>query len=277
MPFAIEPRGPFSLAEAARVLAGFPVPAADWDGARLRIAFCLERSWEPVGAVLEQRGDTVHVDAPAEARPAIERIFALDQNAAPFAKVLRNDAVLRRIAARHPGLRPVLFGSPWEAAVWSVFSQRVQMTQAARAMRRLAEEHGHALDVGGKTLHPFPCPNTFLRIRELPGVAGYKFEWLHGLAHAALRNQLDAERLRAMPVRDALRMLRGLPGLGPFSAELVLIRGAGAPDVLPAAAARAQTAAERAYGPGADMAAIGEGWRPWRSWGAFLLRFADEA
>lgn len=276
MRFAVTPSGPFSLAEAAHVLAGFPVPAATWDGATLRVAFCLERSWEPVGAALTQSGDDVRVDAPEEARAAIERIFALDQDARPFEKVLKRDAVLRRIAKAHPGLRPVLFGSPWEAAVWSVLSQRVQMTQAARTMVRLAEEHGHAVDVAGETLHAFPCPAAFLRIRDFQGVAGYKIEWLHDLAHAALRAQLDSGRLRAMPTDVALRHLRQLPGIGAFSAELVLIRGAGVADVQSTAAARAQHVVERAYGAGADLLAIGENWRPYRSWGSFLLRFAAD-
>ena len=28
----------------------------------------------------------------------------------------------------------------------------------------------------------------------------------------------------------------------------------------------------RAYGEGAELAQVGEGWRPFRSWAAFLLR-----
>lgn len=276
MRYALTPSGPFSLGEAAHVLADFPVPAAHWDGARLRIAFCLEGTWQPVGVVLEQAGDELRIEAPAAARAAVERIFSLDQDAVPFERILKRDPVLRRIAAAHPGLRPVLFGSPWEAAVWSVLSQRVQMTQAARTMVRLAEQHGHAVDVRGTTLHAFPCPEAFLRIRDFPGVAGYKIEWLHDLAHAALRAQLDTERLRSMPTDEALRALRQLPGIGAFSAELVLIRGAGAPDLQSTAAARAQHAVDRAYGPGHDLAAVGEKWRPYRSWGSFLLRFAAD-
>ncbi len=276
MSFTLHPRGPFSLEQAARVLASFPVPTSTWDGTTLRIAFALEGNWEAVGAALTQDGSAVHVDAPAEARPALERIFSLDQDATAFERILANDPVLRRIASRHPGLRPVLFGSPWEAAVWSILTQRVQMAQAATKMRRLAEEHGAAVQVAGETLHAFPGPEEFLRIRGIPGVVAQKIDWLHDDAHAALRGQLDAARLRALPTDEAVKALRQLPGIGAFSAELVLIRGAGAPDLLPLAAARAQHAAERAYGPGASLAQVGERWRPMRSWGAFLLRFAGE-
>ena len=274
MAWSLQPRGPFSLEAAARVLSDFPVPDAAWNGERLALAFYLERTWEPIGASLRQEGATLQIDAPAAARPAIERIFSLGIDGSAIARIARIDPVVRRLVARMPGLRPVAFGSPWEAAAWAILTQRIQMKQAARHMRELALAHGTPLEVEGALLHAFPGPEAFLRIRAIPGVIAEKIDWLHGCAHAALRGQLDAERLRALPVPDALRALRTLPGIGPFSAELILIRGAGAPDVLPTAAARAQHDVERAYGRGADLERIAEAWRPWRSWVIFLLRNA---
>jgi len=274
MAFTIRPRGPFSLAAAAQVLLGYPAPTARRDGERLSIAFCLERTWEPVGVRLAQRGDVVHVEGPASARAAIERIFSLDLDGGGILEVARRDPVVRRLVARHPGLRPVLFGSPWEAAVWAILAQRVRMDQAARRMREIAAAHGPEVEVGGKVLCAFPSPETILRVRRISGTIAEKVDWLHGVAHAALRGRLDAERLRAMPVPEALRALRALPGIGPFSAELVLVRGAGAPDVVQTAVARAQRAVERAYGPSADVGRLAEAWHPWASWVGFLLRFA---
>jgi len=276
MGFVLEPRGPFSLERAARVLLGYPVPTAVWDGVRLSVAFCLDRTWEPVGATLEQRGDALHVDAPAHARAAIRRIFSLDLDGDAIREVARRDPVVRRLVERMPGLRPVLFGSPWEAAVWAILTQRVQMKQAARRMRELADEHGALVRTGGHALRAFPGPERMLQVRQIRGVLAEKIDWLHGCAHAALRGRLDTERLRAMPTQVALRELRQLPGIGPFSAELILLRGVGVPDLFPTAAARAQHFVERAYGPGADVERLAENWRPWRSWVAFLLRNAAE-
>jgi DNA-3-methyladenine glycosylase II len=69
-----------------------------------------------------------------------------------------------------------------------------------------------------------------------------------------------------------------LPGIGQFGAELVLIRGCGAPDVLPKAERRVLAAAALAYGweePSVErFAEVAERWRPFRSWIAFLLRKA---
>ena len=70
-----------------------------------------------------------------------------------------------------------------------------------------------------------------------------------------------------------MRHLTSLTGLGPFGAALVLVRGAGHPDVVPAAERRLRAAVAEAYGTD-DLEHVAERWRPLRSWIAFLLRNA---
>jgi DNA-3-methyladenine glycosylase II len=73
--------------------------------------------------------------------------------------------------------------------------------------------------------------------------------------------------------------VRELPGIGPFSAALIVIRGAGAADAPATSEPRVRAiAAERYDDPALEesdaFAAFGERWRPWRSWAAFALRAA---
>ena len=102
-------------------------------------------------------------------------------------------------------------------------------------------------------------------------------EWLRSLAVAALDGRLDTARLRALPAEEALAQLKELPGVGGFSAELVLLRGAGAPDEVPRHEPRLARAVARAYDrpapPSADeLARISGSWRPYRTWTTLLLR-----
>ena len=60
-----------------------------------------------------------------------------------------------------------------------------------------------------------------------------KIEQLRSLGAAALDGALSRSRLRGLNLEDALHELQRLPGIGPFSAELILIRGVGDPDALP--------------------------------------------
>jgi DNA-3-methyladenine glycosylase II len=99
---------------------------------------------------------------------------------------------------------------------------------------------------------------------------------LRAVAEAALDGILDGDRLRAVPVDGALAAVRAVPGIGPFSAELVVVRGAGAPDVFPAHEDRLLAAVRDLYGvPQASDEQLGEiaaGWAPFRSWVAVLIR-----
>ncbi len=58
---------------------------------------------------------------------------------------------------------------------------------------------------------------------------------------------LDAASLCALPPEAALERLQGPPGIGPFGAELILLRGAGEPDRLPTHAPRLARAGALAF------------------------------
>jgi DNA-3-methyladenine glycosylase II len=118
-------------------------------------------------------------------------------------------------------------------------------------------------------------------LRELRGLSARKVEWLHGVARAALDGRLDSTHLRALPAEHALANLRELPGIGPFSAELVLLRGAGAPDHFPRHERRLQRAMRDLYGLNEtrpdELNQIAENWRPYRTWASVLVRVWLEA
>jgi DNA-3-methyladenine glycosylase II len=297
------PKGPFSLAASTRFLGGFTPASYDHapDGV-LRLAFPTDDGQSVIGCALRQKaaahGDTgtVHAEytlhtygkasAPAAgtmsahaARAQIARILSLDVDATDFPALGAADPVVAGLQAEFPGLRPVLFYSPYEAAAWTIIGNRIRRDQAARIKARLAEEHGQSVDVAGRQLHAFPAPAQLRHIDDIPGLTDIKIERLHALADATLDGRLDATQLRDRPAEFALTDLKELPGIGPFSAELILIRGAGHPDVFPAAEPRVHKAIAAAYGLDANaaddtaqLAGIADAWRPYRSWVATLLR-----
>jgi len=72
------------------------------------------------------------------------------------------------------------------------------------------------------------------------------------------------------------------PEIGPFSAGLILLRGAGAPDGLPLSEPRLARAIALAYElpapPDAEpIVWMAEAWRPYRTWACLLLRVHLEA
>jgi DNA-3-methyladenine glycosylase II len=281
--FELLPRGPFSLEASARFLEGF-APAAHRGGepGHLHLAFVVDGGEAAVGVCLRQPGAAVAGEAfgdadPAAVRDQVARILSLDVDGAGFPEVGRRDPVVGRLQARWPGLRPVGFFSPYEAAAWALMVQRISIVQAARLKQRMAADLGEAVDVHGDLRHAFPGPARLAGLDGYPGLTARKVAYLRSLAEAAMAGRLDGADLRALPPGQALAALKDLPGVGDFSAELILLRGAGDPDHLPAHEPRLRRAVTLAYdldGPPdeAQLAALAEAWRPYRSWVVLLLR-----
>jgi 3-methyladenine DNA glycosylase/8-oxoguanine DNA glycosylase len=290
-PTELRAEGTFDLAAATRFLEGF-TPAARPDAAGeqgvLRLAFPLEGSWQHTGVVVRQRAPgsvEVSVVAGEEMAEAavrqVRRILSLDVDGRGFSAVGGVDPVVAEVQARYPGLRPVLFHSPYEAACWTIITNRIRMTQAARIKQRIAERHGELIDVAGRHLASFPAPEALQAIDQPLGLSEVKIDRLRAIARAAQDGLLDAEALRALEPDEALGRLQRLPGIGPFSAQLILVRGAGHPDVFPDNEERLHAEMRELYAlpdaTASDLATVAERWRPYRSWVALLLRTHREA
>jgi 3-methyladenine DNA glycosylase/8-oxoguanine DNA glycosylase len=281
--FELPVRGPFSLAASTRFLEGF-TPAGyrgSADGGPLRLAFPVEGDGSGVGVAVRQEDDgtvlaEVEGAVPGRLPEQLARILSLDVDGTGFPAVRAADPVVDELAGRYPGLRPVCFFSPYEAACWAVLAQRTSMVAAAGLKELIAQRHGSRHRVAGVDVSAFPGPATLRAVAgDLP-VPEVKRQRLRALAEAALAGRLDGARLRALPADAALAEVQQLPGLGPFSAELVVVRGAGAPDVFPVSEPRLHDAMAALYGltapTTAQLAAVAGRWAPYRSWVSVLIR-----
>ena len=265
--------GPWSLETSRRFWEGF-TPAALAAGlgrSALQTVFCVEGDRRRAEAEVTQAGATARValagDGDLDAAAAqVARFLGLDVDGRGWPEVGRRDPVIADAQARLAGLRPCGFHSPYEAAAWSVLSQRLRIVQATRLRAELIARHG--LDGA------FPPPQTLARIDlDLPGRKG---EYLRAVAEAALDGLLDGKALRAMDPGQAVERVQQVKGLGPFAAELVVLRGANAPDARPRHERRLDAEIGERYGVGSSLADVSEAWRPYRTWAAVHLRVLRE-
>ena len=280
--------GPFSLAAAAAFgfgpNMGRPSEAGD---AVMRLAFVTDDLRHQAGAVIRQEPDGTLVaevsgtgDVAATVRQ-LRRILSVDRPADGWIAAGQNDPVLGRLQAEHPGLRPVLFHSPYEAAAWAMMSQRRHRSQAAALRRRLCEALGRPFELDGQVEHAFPLPEQLLGLETFPGLEPQRIERLRGVAERALAGDLDPEMLASMEADQAMTALKTIPGLGPFYAGLVLLRASGVSDALILDEPRLRSYLRHYYGlPGepddAAVRRIAEPWRPFRTWAAVLIRASGD-
>lgn len=283
----IAPDGAFSLAAAAAFgfgpNSGRPKP----DGDSMSLAFVADDLRHHAAAIVTQKSDgTLRAQLFGEAnRTLVEaqlrRVLSLDRSGPAWAEVGARDAVIGRLQAAHPGLRPVLFHSPYEAAAWSVLSQRRHHVQATALRRRLSAAHGHVFKLATGDLESFPLPEALLRLDTFPSIEPPRMDRLHGVARAALEGDLEPSRLLGMTTEDALTSLQRMPGIGPMYAGLILLRSTGATDILTLNEPHLPAYVAHFYGlPGpaspAELERIAAAWRPFRTWTSVLIRVAGD-
>jgi DNA-3-methyladenine glycosylase II len=265
--------GPWSLSRSRAFWEGFAPAALPTDpaGDRLRTVFRVEADWSRAEAVVTQQGDVarIEVSGPGDLSAAadqVARFLALDVDATGWPDVGRRDPVVGGVQQALPGLRPCGFHSPYEAAAWAVLSQRVPVRQAARLREEVTRQHGED--------GAFPAPARLAALDlDLPG---RKAEYLHAVAEAAVDGVLDGLALRALDPLAAIARVQQVRGLGPFAAELVVLRGANAPDAVPHSEARLADEVTEQYGPGATVDSVSPAWAPFRTWASFSLRVLRE-
>ncbi len=265
--------GPWSLATSKTFWEGFaPAALTSQDGeSALHTVFCVEGAWRRAEVAVTQQDQTATIEVTGRgdldvAVAQVGRFLSLDVDGRQWPAVGLRDPVLAEAQAQLPGLRPCGFHSPYEAAAWSVLSQRIRIVQAARLRDDLVRRYGQD--------GAFPSPQM-LRSLDLD-LPGRKPEYLRSVADAALEGRLDGATLRSVDPDEAVRAVQEILGLGPFAAELVVVRGANAPDALPRHEQRLEAEIVEKYGPDRSLAEVSQLWRPFRSWAAVYLRVLRE-
>src|SRR5437899_679177 len=164
--FTLPTQGPFSLEAAATFGFGHNTDT-EFDGV-MRLAFCLDGppatgsdgagTYEThVGVEVRQDGEQLHCTAYGSDEldrigAQVARVLSVDHDGNEFLAVGRRDPVIARLQQAAPGLRPPLFYSPYEAAVWSIISARRPRQQGALLRARLGLTEGTTFTLAGRNV-----------------------------------------------------------------------------------------------------------------------------
>jgi AraC family transcriptional regulator of adaptative response / DNA-3-methyladenine glycosylase II len=192
----------------------------------------------------------------------------LDADPAAVDDVLGADPALAALVAGAPGRRVPASPDADELAVRAVLGQQVSVAGARTLTARLLRAVGTPLaEPVGTLTHAFPRPAA-LADADLSavGLTGARSRTVTALATA-----LDTGRVGLDAGADreaAVGSLRAVPGIGPWTASLVALRGLADPDVwLPGDLALRRSLATL----GSSDADAATRWRPWRSYAVLHL------
>jgi AraC family transcriptional regulator of adaptative response / DNA-3-methyladenine glycosylase II len=209
------------------------------------------------------------------------RLLDLDADPEATDQLLCEDPVLAPLVRSAPGRRVPRTVDEQEMAVRAVLGQQVSTAAARTHAGRLAAAYGEPVDdPAGGLSRTFPSSvalaealSASSRPDAAPLLAGPR---ARQATFAALVNALADGKIDIGPGGDweeARAQLGQLPGVGPWTVEIIAMRALGDPDAFPLTdlgVRRAALAARLPKSP-SQLAARAERWRPWRAYATQYL------
>jgi AraC family transcriptional regulator, regulatory protein of adaptative response / DNA-3-methyladenine glycosylase II len=196
------------------------------------------------------------------------RLLDLDADPEAVVHTLSADPGLSPLVAKAPGQRIPRTVDEAELAVRVVLGQQVSVKAARTHAARIVEAYGQPVtDASGGLTHVFPAVEHLADIDP----AHLAFPKSRQRSVITLIGALADGGVVLDPGCDwnlAREQLLGLPGIGPWTAEVITMRGLGDPDAFPASDLGVLLAAKQ-LGLPADARRLTEhsaSWRPWRSY-----------
>ncbi len=168
----------------------------------------------------------------------VARMLGVRLDLTPLRARLSAEPALAELAQRLAGLKPPQFATLWQTFVQVVPFQQVSLSAAVATLNRLVVSLGPEKRHEGQTYWGAPTPERLLAADSstlrATGLSAAKIRTLRGLAELARAGELDSEHFAALSDAAAIARLTEAPGIGPWSAQVALLRGLGRLSVFPA-------------------------------------------
>ena len=205
-------------------------------------------------------------------------MLGTEQDLSPFYALAETDPALRGLVKEFRGLHLPRTATLFESLVLAILGQQISAS-VARALRLLLiERFGASAGFDGVTYYSFPSPESIMpsSVEELRTLklSQRKAEYLHGIAEAATAP--DWPELWRLPEEEFVKRLTSLRGIGNWTAQWAMVRGLARPDALPLGDLALRRGVSRLLRDGepvtdAEVEALAERWRPWRSYATAYL------
>ncbi|MFT6290132.1 MAG: AraC family transcriptional regulator of adaptative response / DNA-3-methyladenine glycosylase II [Ilumatobacter sp.] len=264
-------RQPFAGDQLMAFLGAHAIPGLEsWDGETFHYVLTLPNGH----GVASLRAHDDHVEAVvrlsewadlATAVQRLRRLLDLDADPTAVDDALSAHDGLARLVVQVPGRRASASADPVQTAVRAVIGQQVSLagarTVTGRLVAALGDELDPALTAGTNLTHAFPTVEQLVDAPDdLFAMPTARRDTVRRLA-AAIIDETVVLHAGVGPAEARERML-ALKGIGPWTADYVLMRGLGHPDIF----LRTDLVALNALNALGLQPDESENWAPWRTY-----------
>ena len=209
----------------------------------------------------------------------VQEMLDLARDLRPFYEMALNDPLLSHPVNRHSGLRMIRIPDLFEALSWAIIGQQINLAFAYTLKGRMVEKWGQSLSGPDREYWLFPTPekiamcsvNDFMPLQ----FSRRKAEYLIHIAQLIHNGALNRENLTALSYPEAKSRLVSIRGIGPWTADYVLMKCLGHTEAFPIQDAGLIQAIRRYLHTDTKPteATIRKLAAPWKSWEAYATFF----
>nr|WP_102275795.1 DNA-3-methyladenine glycosylase [Cytobacillus massiliigabonensis] len=155
--------------------------------------------------------------------------FDMGQDLPSFYEAADRCDILNRLVHKYDGLRMVCMPDLFEALVWAIIGQQINLTFAYTLKKRFVEQFGECLSFERKQFWLFPSFEKIagIDIDDLKSlqITARKAEYIIGVAKAMLNGEIIKENmLQKLDYQQAKQSLMAIRGVGAWTADYVLMK-----------------------------------------------------
>ncbi|AMO54775.1 DNA-3-methyladenine glycosylase 2 family protein [Endozoicomonas montiporae] len=203
----------------------------------------------------------------------IRKMFDLDSDPLMLTERLAKDPILDSLNRQSPGLRLTGMWDPFEAAITTILGQLVSLKHARLLVNQLVSSYGekvvHPVDKSDIRLFPTPEILANCDLARLK-TTGKRKESIRTLSKLVVSGAINLSPYQCTEVLK--QQLLKIPGIGPWTAEYILLRGFNDTDAFPSSDLVIRRALEKHKDIDPEQV------RPWRGYMAVHLwnRYASD-
>ena len=207
--------------------------------------------------------------------------FDLTKDLQGYYQMAEKDPILQPLTKKYAGLRLIGIPDLFEALVWAIIGQQINLTFAYTLKKRFVEHFGEHVHFEGQSYWLFPTPEKIAAIQtddlQRLQFTLRKSEYIIDIAKSIANGQLTKDLLRQKEDYEAMKKsLMDIRGIGAWTADYVLMKCLQQPTAFPIAdvglhnALKIQLALERKPTI-EEMKNYAKHWQGWQAYATFYL------
>ena len=216
----------------------------------------------------------------ADITQRLEYVFGTKQPIAKAKKALLQDTAIAKVIKTLPVHTIVQGDTLFETLFIAILGQQISVAAARSQRLKVISNLGKKIKHKTETIYALPTTKKIINCDDETfrrmGVSRQKARYLREAATWFQDGRLDIAALNQLDDEQVHKVIRQIPGVGRWTAEIVLMRSLGRPDVFPAADIGLQNMAKEIFAMEVrptekELLKLSELWKGWRSYAAFYL------